>query len=404
MSPIPENQKAVLILLASGRGTRAGGDVPKQYQLVGGKSVLEYSLETALKHPDIGKIILVINQHDEHFWQPIIEQYKNKIYIVYGGTERCLSVLNALKALESLNTQPDKTVLIHDSARPFISSVLIRRAILAAKQHCAAIPVLPVADTIKQVGAAGSVTSTLERKHLRIVQTPQAFRFDLIQAAYRVAEQAGTWNFTDDASIVEANNIAVHSFEGEESAFKITTSEDFLRAEMYIGGQAMLDRFKLSTRVATGYDVHAFGEGDHVWLGGLKIPYEKSLIGHSDADPVLHALTDAILGTLSEGDIGSHFPPSDPQWRGAASHIFLKHACDLLGSRDGRLVHLDATIICEMPKIGPYREEMRQKIADICNISINRISVKATTSEKLGFTGRGEGIAAIATATVELPD
>ena len=399
-------QRSVFVILASGTGSRAGGDVPKQYQRVGGRPVLDYSLKTAFNHPEIEIIILVINPQDKAFWQPIIDEYKDtpKIKIVYGGAERSLSVLNALEALEALNTPANATVIIHDAARPFISPALVSRAIIAAKHHGAAIPVLPVPDTIKLVDEAGYVVSTPPRKHLRIVQTPQAFQFELLHASYKAAEQTGRWNFTDDASIVESNNISVHCFKGEDSAFKITTMQDFLRAEMYIGDHAMLDRLKLCMRVATGYDVHAFGVGDHIWLGGFKIPFEKSLIGHSDADPVLHALTDAVLGTLAEGDIGSHFPPSDPQWKDVESHIFLKYAVDLLTAQNGRLVHLDATIVCEFPKIGPYREAMRQKIADICNISIHRVSVKATTSEKLGFTGRGEGIAAMATATVELPD
>ncbi len=406
MSLTSECCKATIIILASGNGTRAGGDIPKQYQLVAGRPVLEYSLETAVEHTEIENIILVVNQQDAYLWQPIFKRLEGKstIHIVYGGLERSHSVLNALKAIEALNFENESIVLVHDSARPFISPALISCAISAARQHGAAIPVLPVTDTVKQVDTEGRVVSTPARKDLRMVQTPQAFKFDILNKAYLAIQQSGLWNFTDDASIVESDNVEVHCFEGEPSAFKITIKDDFLRAEMYAGSQVVLDRQKSSTRVASGYDVHAFGVGDHLWLGGIKIPYEKSLIGHSDADPVLHAMTDAILGTIGEGDIGFHFPPSDPQWKGAASDIFLKHAVDMLAANHGRLIHLDATIICETPKIGPYRENMRQKIADICGVQLNRISVKATTSEKLGFTGRSEGIAAMATATVELPD
>ncbi len=400
------NQKATIIILASGSGSRAGGSIPKQYQLVAGQPILHYSLQTAFEHQEVQSILLVVNECDQHLWQPIIDRYKNKtkFRIVFGGSERCYSVFNALKELELLNLPAEVIILVHDSARPFISSELISRAIRTAILHDAAIPVLPVTDTIKQVDESKKVTATLSRKDLRLVQTPQAFKFYKLQQAYKAAAKIGIWNFTDDASIVEANNTTVYCFEGEQSAFKITNKEDFLRSEIYAGGQAVLDKIKTSTRVATGYDVHAFGEGDHIWLGGIKIKFGKSLIGHSDADPVLHALTDAVLGTIGEGDIGSHFPPSDPQWKGAESHVFLKHAVNMLPLRDGKLIHLDTTIICESPKIGPYREIMRHKIAEICQIDIGRVSVKATTSEKLGFTGRGEGIAAMATATVELPD
>jgi 2-C-methyl-D-erythritol 4-phosphate cytidylyltransferase / 2-C-methyl-D-erythritol 2,4-cyclodiphosphate synthase len=391
--------QATIIILASGKGVRAGGDLPKQYRALAGKSVLEFSLETAIEHADISRVFLVVNQNDELFWRPIIAKYDHKIQIVYGGATRQISVANALEALADLPTAPDAITLVHDAARPFISAALITRAIESAKHHGASIPVLLVSDTIKQVNEHGVVTTTLKRDDLRNIQTPQAFKFCILLEAHRAAKTTTSQEFTDDSSIVEWFGGKVHSFEGEPSAFKITTEADFTIAEAHV-----LTQSKHETRVATGYDVHAFGEGDHVWLGGLKIPHNRSLIGHSDADPVLHALTDAILGTIGQGDIGSHFPPSDPQWRGAASHIFLHHAVSLLHEQQGRLVHLDATIVCETPKIGIHREAMREKIAHICQVALNRVSVKATTSERLGFTGRGEGMAAFATVTVELPN
>jgi 2-C-methyl-D-erythritol 4-phosphate cytidylyltransferase / 2-C-methyl-D-erythritol 2,4-cyclodiphosphate synthase len=391
--------QATIIILASGKGVRAGGDLPKQYRALAGKPVLEFSLKTAIEHADISRIFLVVNQNDELFWRPIIAKYDHKIQIVYGGATRQISVANALEALSDLPTAPDAITLVHDAARPFISAALITRAIESAKHHGASIPVLLVTDTIKQVNKHGVVITTLKRDDLRNIQTPQAFKFGILLEAHRAAKTTTSQEFTDDSSIVEWFGRKVHSFEGEPSAFKITTEADFTIAEAHL-----LTQTKQETRVATGYDVHAFGEGDHVWLGGLKIPHNRSLIGHSDADPVLHALTDAILGTIGQGDIGSHFPPSDPQWRGTASHIFLHHAVGLLHEQQGRLVHLDATIVCETPKIGIHREAMREKIAHICQVALNRVSIKATTSERLGFTGRGEGIAAFATVTVELPN
>jgi 2-C-methyl-D-erythritol 4-phosphate cytidylyltransferase / 2-C-methyl-D-erythritol 2,4-cyclodiphosphate synthase len=407
------HQKAIMIILASGKGARAGGNVPKQYRTIAGKPVLSYSLKAVAEHTGIERIILVVNKQDESFWKPIINGAGDKIQVVYGGATRQISVANALEALSTADTAPNTITLVHDAARPFISDALVSRAIQSAIQYNASIPVLPITDTIKQVDGDRAVITTLKRDDLRNVQTPQAFHFGVLLEAHRAAQTITAQEFTDDASlftgdaslftddasIVEWAGHKVYSFEGEQSAFKITTEADFQHAKDYVLNQA-----QLSTRVATGYDVHAFGEGDHVWLGGLKIPHNRSLIGHSDADPVLHALTDAILGTIGDGDIGSHFPPSDPQWKGAASYIFLQHAVGLLHLRKGRLVHLDTTIVCEAPKIGLHRDAMRESIAQICQVNLSRVSVKATTSERLGFTGRGEGIAAFATVTVMLPD
>jgi len=274
---------------------------------------------------------------------------------------------------------------------------LIARAIAAAEKTGAAIPGLPVTDTIKRVDVSGSVETTLDRASLRLVQTPQAFAFPALVAAHRRAAEQGREDFTDDAALAEWAGMKVSVFPGEPGNTKFTTAEDFVRAEA-IQAAALAD-----VRTGSGLDVHAFGPGDHVTLGGIRIPHSHALTGHSDADVALHALTDAILGALADGDIGAHFPPSDPQWRGASSDRFLVFAVDRVRERHGRIAHLDLTIVCEAPRIGEHRDRMRANIAKLAGIDIDRVAVKATTSEKLGFTGRGEGIVAYATATVRLP-
>ena len=287
-------------------------------------------------------------------------------------------------------------VLIHDAARPFASAALAGRAIIAARQTGAAIPAIAVTDTIKRVDDSGHVGETLERGTLRAVQTPQAFAFQSLLAAHRNAAAQGREDFTDDAALVEWAGIRVATFAGEPGNIKITSPEDFMRAEAM--SMAQLG----DVRTGNGIDVHAFGPGDHVIIAGIRIPHSQALTGHSDADVGLHALTDALLGALADGDIGSHFPPSDPQWRGASSDRFLAFAVERVAARGGRISHLDLTIVCETPKIGPHRDAMRASIARIAGIDIGRVAVKATTSERLGFTGRGEGIAAYASATVRL--
>jgi 2-C-methyl-D-erythritol 4-phosphate cytidylyltransferase/2-C-methyl-D-erythritol 2,4-cyclodiphosphate synthase len=252
-------------------------------------------------------------------------------------------------------------------------------------------------DTIKEVDADGSVVRTLDRGRLRGIQTPQAFVFDALLAAHRKAAAAGREDFTDDAALAEWAGMTVDVFDGEAGNIKLTTPEDFARAE----ARAMAALGDI--RTGNGYDVHAFAEGDHVWLGGVKIAHDRGVTGHSDADVALHALVDAILGALADGDIGFHFPPSDPQWKGASSDRFLEFAVERVAKRGGRVVNLDLTIVCEAPKVGPHRDAMRARIAEIAGISVDRVGVKATTSEKLGFTGRREGIAAMATATIRLP-
>ena len=286
---------------------------------------------------------------------------------------------------------------MHDAARPFASADLITRAIAAARQHAAAVPVIAIADTVKSVDAAGIVTGTIDRANLRIVQTPQAFAFAPLLDAHRRALAAGREDFTDDAALAEWAGLEVSTFEGEAGNVKLTTNEDFARAEA-----AKLAALS-DVRTGFGFDVHQFGDGDHVMLGGVRIPHPRGLSGHSDADVVLHALVDAILGALADGDIGVHFPPSDPQWRGASSDRFLAFAVERLRPRGGRIAHLDVTVVCEAPRVGPHRDAIRARVAEIAGIPLDRVGVKATTSEKMGFTGRGEGMAAFANATIRLP-
>jgi len=313
---------------------------------------------------------------------------------VFGGATRQASVRAGLEALADL--RPD-LVLIHDAARPYASPALVSRAIAAVEATGAAVPVLSVADTVKCIDASGLIEGTLDRTRLRTVQTPQVFAFASVLDAHRRAAASGREDFTDDAALAEWAGLKVAVFDGEAGNLKLTTPEDVARAERDHAA-ALAD-----TRIGSGFDVHAFAAGDHVMLGGVKIPHERGVTGHSDADVALHALTDAVLGALAEGDIGSHFPPSDSQWRGASSDRFLAFAVERVRARGGRIAHLDLTIVCEAPRVGPHRDAMRARIAAIAGVEIDRVAVKATTSEQLGFTGRREGIAAMATATVRLP-
>jgi 2-C-methyl-D-erythritol 4-phosphate cytidylyltransferase/2-C-methyl-D-erythritol 2,4-cyclodiphosphate synthase len=313
---------------------------------------------------------------------------------VLGGATRQASVRAGLEALA--RHRPD-IVLVHDAARPFATQALVSRAIEAAAKNGAAIPALPVTDTVKSVDAKGHIVSTVDRNMLRLVQTPQAFAFEALLAAHRRAHAGGREDFSDDAALAEWAGLTVTMFPGEAGNIKLTSAEDFVRAQT-IQFSALGD-----VRIGTGIDVHAFGPGDHVIIGGVRIPHERALTGHSDADVALHALVDALLGALADGDIGAHFPPTDPQWRGASSDRFMAFAVERVKARGGRIAHLDLTIVCEAPRIGPHRDAMRDKIAALAGIDVTRVAVKATTSERLGFTGRGEGIAAYATATVRLP-
>jgi 2-C-methyl-D-erythritol 4-phosphate cytidylyltransferase / 2-C-methyl-D-erythritol 2,4-cyclodiphosphate synthase len=381
------------VVVAAGRGVRAGGNLPKQYRELAGEPVIRSSLALFAWHGQIAAVQAVIHPDDRSSYDTAAKGLR-LLAPVPGGATRQASVR---AGLEALSGRPPDIVLVHDAARPFCSAELVSRAIVACGETGAAIPALEVTDTIKRVDAGGHVAGTVDRAHLRAVQTPQAFKFSALLEAHHRAAQEGRDDFTDDAALAEWAGIKVATFPGESGNVKLTTDEDFAKAEARrIASLADL-------RLGNGYDVHAFGDGDHVWLGGIKIPHDRGLTGHSDADVALHALVDAILGALADGDIGKHFSPNDPRWRGAASDQFLKFAVERVTKRGGRIAHLDVTIVCEAPRIGPHRDAMRKRIAEIADMSIERVAVKATTSEQLGFTGRKEGIAAMATATVRLP-
>ncbi len=385
--------RVAAVVVAAGRGQRVGGDVPKQYRAIAGEPVIRPALAAFLTHPQIHAVQPVIHAEDAEAFRAATAGLQG-LSPVWGGATRQASVRAGLEALRAVG--PD-FVLIHDAARPFLTGALITRAIDAAAEHRAAVPAVAVADTVKKVDERETVTETLDRSRLRLVQTPQAFAFDVIIEAHVRAAAAGRDDFTDDAALAEWAGHRVTVFPGETTNVKLTTNDDFIRAEA-IRMAALAD-----VRTGNGFDVHAFGDGDHVMLGGVRIPHSRGLTGHSDADVVLHALVDAVLGALADGDIGSHFPPNDPQWRGASSDRFLAFACERVRARSGMIAHLDATVVCEAPRVAPHRDAMRARIAAIAGIPIERVGVKATTSEKLGFTGRGEGIVAMATATVRLP-
>jgi 2-C-methyl-D-erythritol 4-phosphate cytidylyltransferase/2-C-methyl-D-erythritol 2,4-cyclodiphosphate synthase len=385
--------RVAAVVVAAGRGLRAGGNIPKQYRKVLGEPVIRPSLAALAGHGAISAVQPVIHPEDADLFRKATDGL-DLLPAVPGGASRQASVRAGLEALEAHGPE---LVLVHDAARPFVSAALIARAISAARASGAAIPVTPVTDTVKVVDPAGRVTGTLDRAPLRLVQTPQGFRFAALLAAHRRANVAGRDDFTDDAALAEWAGLTVSTFEGEPANVKLTTSDDFARAEA-VKLAALSD-----VRTGFGFDVHQFGDGDHVTLGGVRISHGRGLSGHSDADVVLHALVDAILGALADGDIGVHFPPTDPQWRGASSDRFLAFAVERLRARGGRIAHLDVTIVCEAPRIGPHRDAIRARVAEIAGVPVERVGVKATTSEKMGFTGRREGMAAFANATVRLP-
>jgi 2-C-methyl-D-erythritol 4-phosphate cytidylyltransferase/2-C-methyl-D-erythritol 2,4-cyclodiphosphate synthase len=389
------------LIVAAGTGDRAGGGVPKQYRVLAGRSVLARSVAALAASDAVGAILCVIGEGANAAYGAALAGLPDAVLArllppVLGGATRQASVLAGLEALASRADGAPAIVLVHDAARPFASRALVERAIRAARSNVAAIPALAVTDTIKLVDDSGVVVASLDRPRLRAVQTPQSFRLAELLSAHRKAAAAGTSGLTDDAAVMEWAGHPVTTFEGEEANMKLTTAQDMAEAEARLAG-------RLETRVGSGFDVHAFGEGDAVILGGVAIPHDHGLSGHSDADVVLHALTDAVLGALADGDIGSHFPPSDMRWKGASSDRFLAYAIERVRARGGRVDHLDVTVICEAPKIGPHRDAMRARIAEIAGVTLGRVAVKATTSEKLGFTGRREGIAAQATATLRLP-
>ena len=391
----------VALIVAAGRGSRAGEGLPKQYRRLSGSTVLTKTLEAFCEHPAITRIRVVIHPDDRDLYAASVAALGSAcggklLPSVAGGATRQASVHAGLEAFDD----PDDTiVLVHDAARPFVTSALLDRAIASAQAWGAAIPGIAVTDTIKRVDATGAVVETPPRAQLRAIQTPQAFAIAPLIAAHRKAAAAAREDFTDDGALMEWAGHDVRVFEGEAGNIKLTNPEDF-------AGDAAMTSSGPShhvTRVGTGFDVHVFGEGDHVMLGGIAVAHTCGVVAHSDGDVVLHALTDAVLGALAEGDIGTHFPPSDPQWRGASSDRFLAYAIDRVRARGGIVDLLDATILAEAPRIGPHREPMRARIAEIAGIDVTSVSIKATTTEKLGFTGRGEGIAAQAAATIRLP-
>ena len=390
-----------IIVVAGGSGARTGPGLPKQYREIAGRPVIAMTLDNLARAAPGARILPVIDPAAAALYHDSIaklapETVSAMMEPVAGGATRQDSARRGLEAVDAIAPGPE-IVLIHDAARPFVSSTLIKAAIEGARARGAAIPGLPVVDTIKQVDSTGRVTGAPDRASLRAAQTPQAFRFSLILAAHRAALAARFRDFTDDAAVAEWAGHQVHVFDGDPRNMKITNMSDFSRAE----AQMIADR--PDVRTGQGFDVHAFTDGDHVWLGGVKIPHDRALSGHSDADVLMHAIADAIYGALAEGDIGAWFPPSDPKWKGAASEIFLEHAASRVRARGGLIAHVDATVICETPKIGPHRDAIRARLAGVLGLAADRVAVKATTTERLGFTGRGEGVAAMATATLRLP-
>ncbi len=372
------------LVVAAGRGLRAGGDTPKQYRTIAGKALLAHAVDALAAHPRIDGVQVVIGAGQEANYAAAMGA-RTLPPPVIGGTERRDSVIAGLAAV------PPGIVLIHDAARPFPPAAVIDRLLDALERHAGAVPVLPMVDTLAV--ADGLLGDVIPRDGLVRVQTPQAFDRDAILAAHRAWAGAAA---TDDAQVARAAGLAVAIVAGDTMLDKMTHPQDFAAAEARAAAA-------LIPRTATGYDVHRLVPGDHVWLGGVRVPHDHGLSGHSDADVALHALTDALLGTIGDGDIGSHFPPSDPQWKGAASWRFLVHARDLVRARGGIIDHVDVTIICEAPKVGPHRPAIRSRIAELLELREEQVSVKATTTEGLGFTGRREGIAAQASASVRAP-
>jgi 2-C-methyl-D-erythritol 4-phosphate cytidylyltransferase/2-C-methyl-D-erythritol 2,4-cyclodiphosphate synthase len=395
--------ETIAIVVAAGRGSRAGEGLPKQYRTLAGTTVLARTLRAFACHPGVSRILCAIHPDDRDLYEAAVAELeaplKGKLLEpVPGGATRQISVGRAVAALAS--SDPEAICLVHDAARPFVDPGFIDRAIEAGRRHGAAIPGVAVTDTVKRVAESGAVVETLDRTPLRYVQTPQAFHLGPLSAAHARASAEGEETFTDDGQLMEWAGAAVHVFEGHGSNVKLTSARDFDEAERRLGGHGD----SMITRVGTGFDVHAFTDGDHVWLGGLKIPHTKGVLAHSDGDVVLHALTDALLGAIGCGDIGTHFPPSDPQWKGASSDRFLDHAANEVRRRGGRIDHLDVTVLCERPRIGDHREPMRERIAAIVGVPVDAVSIKATTTEKMGFTGREEGLAAQAAATIRMPE
>ncbi len=391
--------KIAALIVAAGRGSRAGGEVPKQYAVIGGSTVIARSINQFVLHPLITMVLTVIHSDDRQIYDDTVGLGHAKLLPpVSGGATRQQSVHAGLEALE---LHAPEFVLIHDAARPFTSPHVITNVAQILTFSAGAIAAVQLADTLKRAGPNGTIAETIRREDLWRAQTPQGFRYPAILAAHRKAAAAGRTDFTDDAAIAEWAGLEVALVQDSTSNIKLTTAEDIAAADRRLRsatGEPVVETYE--TRTGTGFDVHKFCEGDHVWLGGVKIPHTHSLEGHSDADVALHALTDAILGAIGDGDIGQHFPPSDPKWRGAASKIFLEDAARRVRERGGKIVNVDVTVLAEDPKIGPHREAMQAVIAEALGITPDRVGIKATTTEGLGFIGRHEGIAAMAVATV----
>ncbi len=401
--------RTVALIVAAGRGARAASSgagagrtcpevqLPKQYLQLGGETVIARTATAFLDHPAIEAVAIVIHADDRALYDAAFQASHCKLLPpVIGGPTRQDSVRLGLEAVSTANTFD--RVLIHDAARPFVSADVIARVIAALDSSPGAIAALPLTDTLKEEAPGGNIARTLPRAHLWRAQTPQGFHLPVILDLHRRALAQGEAGMTDDAALAEWAGIAVALTPGSDLNLKLTTAEDIDMAQARLGNQVQFE-----TRTGTGFDVHRFTAGDRVWLGGVEIAHTHALEGHSDADVALHALTDALLGTIGDGDIGQHFPPSDEKWRGAASILFLEDAAQRIRSRGGRIVNVDITILAEAPKIGPHRVAMQAVIGKALGLSVDRVGVKATTTEGLGFTGRREGIAAMASATVSLP-
>ncbi len=394
---VQDSTKVAVVVVAAGRGSRAASEddrLPKQYRLLRGVPLLTHTIKRFLSMPVVDLVVPVIHPDDSGLFAGLGLNNERLSAPVHGGDTRQMSVLAGLEALADF--APDQ-VLIHDAARPFVSEDMVKGVVAGLLEEEAVLPVTMVIDTIKRSENGRTVGGTEDRTELYAAQTPQGFRYRTILAAHRKAA-AYSDRFTDDAAIAEWARVPVALAYGSTDNIKITTAADFARAEQLLDGAEPME-----TRTGNGFDVHRFVPGDAVTLAGRTIPHTARLDGHSDADAGLHVLTDALLGALAEGDIGTHFPPSDAKWKGEPSPTFLSFAVERVRGRGGRIVHLDLTIMCEAPKIGPHVEAMRGNIAEICGIDVSRVSVKATTSEKMGFVGRGEGLVTMATATVELP-
>ena len=372
------------LIVAAGKGERLGGAVPKQYRTLGGKPVLRWAVESFIRHPKIDAVRVVIGAGQKDAAVTALDGL-NVAELIEGGAERADSVRNGLEAIGK------GAVLVHDAARPFCPPEVVDRLLEALDDHDGAVPVLPVADTMARGDSV--LDEQVDRQNLLRVQTPQAFHAeDLLYAI----EEAGLAKATDESSVMIAAGLKVAAVEGDPTLDKITTAVDWDRAEALIAARYV-------SRTGMGFDVHAFEGGGPIMMGGIAIPHGRGLAGHSDADVALHSITDALLGAAGFGDIGEHFPPSDPRWKGASSDLFLAHAAELIRESDGQIDHVDCTIIAEEPKVGPHRSAMRERIAAILGLSVDQVSIKATTTEGLGFTGRREGIAAQAVASIRMP-